>query len=610
VLEDRRGETVAIVVADLPFTSILLHRQVAELLRARTPLGADRLLLAATHTHSGPGHFLDAESYNRQGSSVPGYDPDLLAFLSQRIAEAVFEAWETRIAARLAWGETGVGGVTRNRSPGAGGSAPDTMLLMLRIDLLRGGGSSYTPAGALSLFAIHGTGNSPDNDLWDSDIQGRVAARLEAHTPGAVHLFANGAEGDVSSIWAPESRCAPPTLARARRRGSRIPREWAWVGLPVERRDACVAAGLARMDSVSGRIAARAAVLFDSLRPGPASDTLLVSRAFSALPLTGTNAVPGLCPEAEPGAATVAGAEDLPTRYRHWRFLGFIPSAFEEGGSAARRPKGCQAEKRPALSSVLRRITGVGRGFPETAQLTVVRIGTLLVAAVPVEATSAAGAFLAERVRSAAAATGAPPGRVALLGLANGFMQYAATAGEYRAQHYEGASTIYGPGTVEVLAKVLAALTHQLGPYGANSPAAIVDSVVIRPGPRRRLLPRPRELPAINRRITRLRCDCGSLVAEWEDLPPGALDPSAQRLLGIERLEEDRIRLVATDDGAVDVRSLGSARSGAWRWQASWPNATPGRYRLVLASRPGFGELSAECAMAEPASPLPRPHTH
>jgi neutral ceramidase len=61
VLEDRRGEAIVLVVADLPFVSILLHRRVAELVRAETPLGAERQLIAATHTHSGPGHKLDAE---------------------------------------------------------------------------------------------------------------------------------------------------------------------------------------------------------------------------------------------------------------------------------------------------------------------------------------------------------------------------------------------------------------------------------------------------------------------------------------------------------------------------------------------------------------------
>jgi len=72
---------------------------------------------------------------------------------------------------------------------------------------------------------MHGTGNAPSNDLLDPDIQGLVERRLERHidgdlnrvtdggfVPRAVYLFANGAEGDVSPAWPPQSRCDVPTL--------------------------------------------------------------------------------------------------------------------------------------------------------------------------------------------------------------------------------------------------------------------------------------------------------------------------------------------------------------------------------------------------------------
>ncbi|MGH7629981.1 MAG: neutral/alkaline non-lysosomal ceramidase N-terminal domain-containing protein, partial [Gemmatimonadales bacterium] len=392
VLEDRRGEIVAYVVADLPFVSVILHRRVAELVRARAPIGADRLMLAATHTHSGPGHFLDAESYNRQGSSVPGYDPAMVAFLAERVAGAVLRAWESRGAARVAWGTTTVASVTRNRSAAAGGAAPDSTLLLLRVDVRSGPDADFRPAGALSILAIHGTGNSPENDLWDGDIHGRVARILEAHVdslaggpggpaPRAVYLFANGAEGDVSPTWSAASRCTPPALRRTRMRGPHGTRGWEWVGVDAATRETCLAAARDGMETTSRAIAVRAAALFDALAPGPDSDTLFISRAFTTLPLTGPGAPPGLCAEAEPGAATIAGAEDMPTRYRGWRFLGFIPSAFEEGGRAARHePRGCQAEKRPALDGKLRRISGISRIFPQVAQLAVVRIGGLLTA--------------------------------------------------------------------------------------------------------------------------------------------------------------------------------------------------------------------------------------
>ena len=58
VLEDPHGERVALVVADLPFISTLLYRWTAdELTRSGTGIGADRLLLSATHTHAAPGNL-------------------------------------------------------------------------------------------------------------------------------------------------------------------------------------------------------------------------------------------------------------------------------------------------------------------------------------------------------------------------------------------------------------------------------------------------------------------------------------------------------------------------------------------------------------------------
>jgi len=66
VLADSGGNRLAVVVADLPLSSALLHRRVAELTRRTDGIGADRLVIAATHTHAGPGHFFEAAAYNDQ----------------------------------------------------------------------------------------------------------------------------------------------------------------------------------------------------------------------------------------------------------------------------------------------------------------------------------------------------------------------------------------------------------------------------------------------------------------------------------------------------------------------------------------------------------------
>src|SRR2546427_10701364 len=90
---------------------------------------------------------------------------------------------------------------------------------MLRVDQRDPVSGAFRPAGAFSIFAMHGTGNAPSNDLLDADIHGLVERRLGrpidrdgGFVPGAGYLFANGAEGDVSPAGPPQSRGDVPTL--------------------------------------------------------------------------------------------------------------------------------------------------------------------------------------------------------------------------------------------------------------------------------------------------------------------------------------------------------------------------------------------------------------
>src|SRR5256885_17045452 len=67
LLEDRTGERVAFVVADLAQVTPNLHRLTALHIRDSTGIGADRLVIAATHVHAGPGHFYARSEERRVG---------------------------------------------------------------------------------------------------------------------------------------------------------------------------------------------------------------------------------------------------------------------------------------------------------------------------------------------------------------------------------------------------------------------------------------------------------------------------------------------------------------------------------------------------------------
>jgi neutral ceramidase len=212
VLEDPTGERLALVVAELPHISANLHRMAAARLVETTGIGADRLIVSASHTHSGPANFYGERQYNISASRVPGYDPAMADFL----------------------GYTVVAGATRNRSPEAycrnpeadsvcdGGTvrdpaeAADRRLILLRVDQLARSGRR--PLGSYAVCAMHGTAIPSLNTAFDGDVHARVAVQMtrKADPLGrpTVHLLANGAGGDASPAVEREG-CETPYLGLA-----------------------------------------------------------------------------------------------------------------------------------------------------------------------------------------------------------------------------------------------------------------------------------------------------------------------------------------------------------------------------------------------------------
>lgn len=619
VLEDTRGERLAFVVVDLASIGANLHRLVAERILPETGIGADRLVIAATHTHSGPSHHYGERAYNLMSAGVEGYDPTLVDFLTVRIAEAVTEAYRTRHTARVAWAQAPVWRQTRNRSyeayrqnqprptppfePPAGidplEAAIDPTWTMLRVEVEKPDRSGFEPAGALSIFAIHGTGNTAAGDLFDADIHGLVAQGLERHIDSrnglgrrfrarAVHLFANGTEGDVSPNWPVGTRCDPPELKPARRPGGpRTHGGWEWQYPPAQALEACQGAARDYVNEVSDTLAARAARMFDALDGELARDPfprVFISRAFDTIALANE---PDLCHKPRTGTSTVAGAEDGRTRYTGWRLLGLFPIGFEEGGSAIRRGStGCHREKRILLGPFQGWAVGE-HGYPEVAQVSVIRIGTMLLGTVPAEVTTTAGLRMKQAIRN-----GAHGDEVAMIGLANGFLQYVTTAEEYRLQSYEGGSTLYGPNSAEVIARRLSEVASRLGPVGDPSPDAPSGPLVGYPGEVRQVFQPPTDAPSDSgaRRLLDVRCVDSTLAVRWMGAEPGWFAPYRGQVLEIRDPNGDAAAW--DDDRYVTVRMLRMQGRGNAIWEATWERAAPGgRYEVVLLERPPFQEI-------------------
>src|SRR5216117_130899 len=520
VLADGGGNRLALVVADLGLSSALLHRRVAALTARTDGIGVDRLVIAVTHTHSGPGHFFEAAGYNDQGSSVAGFDPVMVDSLTARIARAVHAAVAELRPARVAWGSRAIWGQTRIRSlpailrniplPSAPADAPglpqeyqlvDPELVMLRVDQRDPTSGVFRPAGAFSIFAMHGTGNAPSNDLLDPDIQGLVERRLERHidgdggrrgfVPRAVYLFANGAEGDVSPAWPPQSRCNVPTLAPLPALNGPFTRTlWEWRAPTATHLGACRHEAREAISVIGKNVGDGVVALFDALGP-TLTDRLELGRSFATLFLRDSARALGICSEPALGLSTLVGADDAHTRIDGWHLFGLFNVGLEQGSPNPEVP-GCQAHKRQLFDAALGGLPNhlfISAHLPSYAQVMVLRLGNRVIGAVPAEVTTTAGRRMREQLLASAREAGLPVTAALILGHANGYMEYVTTPEEYTAQYYEGGSTIYGPGEAAMLGRVLSRLATAVS-TGDSLPPSAAPSLELVVGQQRRVLPR------------------------------------------------------------------------------------------------------------------------
>ncbi|MFZ5563190.1 MAG: neutral/alkaline non-lysosomal ceramidase N-terminal domain-containing protein [Thermodesulfobacteriota bacterium] len=434
-IQDDDGREVALVSCDLLSGSRLLHHRVAELAGPVTGIEAHELMVAGTHTHSGPGNYFSSNFYNDFAGGKSGFDPRIFDFLARRIADAVIAAHANRRPAKIALGRAEIYGMTRNRSmepytantglpSGTTGDpmkAVNPVMTMIRIDQKDDGGA-WHPAGAFSTFSIHPTAVPHWNDLYTADVFGYIARELEfelEHRHAApwpvVHAAVNGTHGDNS----PGYEKGKQGYAEAKR-----------VGMAVGR---------------------RAVDLFDSLEPA-LSDTLSVRSAGREVDVFERPAINGVsvCDRPVVGNALTAGADDgkHPILYR--------TPFFREGWGTARWffTGSCQGAKRH-VGGIFQPLVLKKENFPHIMFFQLIQVGDTVFVPMPFEVTCRSGKTMADHV---ADALGEKAGHVAVISCANDYFGYATTTEEYALQHYEGGHTLYGPSTTPFLAAHAAAL--------------------------------------------------------------------------------------------------------------------------------------------------------
>jgi neutral ceramidase len=573
-LEDARGERLALVQCDLGAISSLLHAQVARSIVHETDIAVDRLLLSATHTHAGPGGYFGELFYNYWGANRPGYDPRIVTFLTERIAEAVLIAYRTRAPARLAIGHTTLYGLTYNRSLAAyaqnqSRSTPDeslwTMLpeylavdptlTMLRLDRIDG--TRTHPLGAWTNFAIHGTALPPSNDLYSGDVHAAAERSLEwaiqrqyRVTSEVIHALTNGAAGDVTPAVSTQD------FEEAERLGLHLGAKAFELFQELDFR----LTDAVQLDSNYEEVS--------FLVPHIVDDMAVCQQAMVGVPV----------PES-------AVAE---------RALSYGLTLGTQAGGRLAAPQGCQTWKRQALGPL--QDLNPTTDFPSTLTVQTLRINDLLLLAVPGEMTVEMGRRVQQAALQQAAYTHQGMKQAVLVGLANHHVGYFTTPEEYTQQHYEGAATLYGQASGPFIASRVLRLVEQMAV--SNVRARLPRQWLFRPGPKIQALPEARTMPGARAagpiRIERTTTP-PHVSFRWQDLGPGAIELD-QPLVSVETQERDgRWSLLFLNDIPVNDQGLhleirhleAQPATGASLWQATWypagEVATP--LRFVIAAR-------------------------
>lgn len=455
LLEGTNGERAAVVVLDLMSASRHLHDQIAAAAGPRFGIGRERLIVCGTHTHTGPAGFYGNRLYDTFVAHDPmhGFDGELAELLVKRAVDALERAVHDARPATVRVDVERVWGVSHNRSADAfrenedwlhwtsmsnmpGHAAPAHLSeaqrwVDPRVVVLSAFDAAGSRFGVFATFACHNTALGPRGangaHFYDPDWTG-VAARLAESRSGdtLTAMVALSGAGDQSPMAV---RGGAGPVAQGPERAE-------WVGDQI-------AQAITRVGwkGASGATPPVVRVVHSDWWTAPGGPD----------PAWAEHRGARLAPWAF-GASSLAGAEDGRSP--------FHPDLVWEGMKGDDYPPSdLQHPKQKALGLLqdLLRCGGDLRPSPVHA-VHVLRVGDHAFATVPGEPT----VWVAHEIEQALRDLSSAPSTVtaSVLGYAGDYAGYFTTRGEFRAQHYEGSSTLFGRESAEHLVERLRTLAR------------------------------------------------------------------------------------------------------------------------------------------------------
>ena len=189
ILVLQRGkDSVALLSLDLIGVRLHFTQRVRAAIAQATGMPEGHILLACSHTHSGPTGFLTGLPVIH---TPP--DPELVNVVERKLLGAAQEAQRGLRPARLGVGRGRLTGLGTNRNDPEGGLL-DEEVIVLRVD-----GEDRQPIAVWMNYGCHPTIMGHEN-LWiTADYPGAARRALKQLYPRTVFLYSNGASGDVST---------------------------------------------------------------------------------------------------------------------------------------------------------------------------------------------------------------------------------------------------------------------------------------------------------------------------------------------------------------------------------------------------------------------------
>ncbi|KAM7542913.1 hypothetical protein Aperf_G00000018721 [Anoplocephala perfoliata] len=476
---DFSSKPVLFISLDAGMVSQLMKTELIRLLQKE--FGADvfdhqNTMISATHTHSGPGGYFQYFLYD---ITTFGFSNDTFATITSGILESVKQAYKSRTPGHIFYSSGNLKGASINRSPLSYLQNPPSERELYSSDvdqtmhLLKLVADDGRELGMINWFPVHGTSMNRTNRLVSSDNKGLASILFEQwkkDTDGTdlfVAAFAQANEGDVSpnsrgasciDTGAPcnplTSTCSDGKVQKCIAYGPGVHGDMFESTRLIAQLQYEKARELYMMASRELFDAATEVIDFRHQFVNMTNVSVTYDSDEHKGPKTGQTCLPAL------GYSFAAGTTDGPgiADFTQGMLKGRAPWSLVTTilGKPTKEMIECHAPKPILLATGLMNYPTPWN--PSIVETQIFRIGSLVIIGLPGEFTTMSGRRVVRAISEIL-----PKGSViALAGLSNVYTHYVTTFEEYQIQRYEGASTIFGPHTLQAYIQQFRKLTEAM----------------------------------------------------------------------------------------------------------------------------------------------------